>query len=282
MDYKQSQRKWKALQGLSRHMWDINQKNRSNAATYKRMMKFADPVGGQRAPARSNPKNGSWVKAPRPTKADKQLATRGWVKKTLALDHVGKEVTANVAGATAGSLVFFRLGKNIDKGNDQADRKGSVINMLGLRFFGSVQISIPVSSPIRFRYILAQDKTPGRTITEAFFSSTADSRDPIDFPTGATFGTINAIRPINTDRWIVKADWIERLGAGLQTPNYGSSIVFNRYFPINRKFTYNADYLTSAEDLLPCMYMLMFPVTDDGTITQTLDTNYQFEEYFHN
>lgn len=255
--------------------------NATRAMNRTNTTKFA---GGQRAPSRVNAKNGSWVKRGKYRGKDaKTIATRGWVKQTLALDNVRKEVTANATTVTSGAPpVFFRMGKNIDKGTDQGDRLTSQIFMLGFRVFGSYKNVGPQPSS-RLRCLILQDKTPMRTLTEAFFSTNGDSREPVDFPLSPTsMDPVNALRPINTDRWIVKADWVEHLtpDKASTNPNLPTCLLFNRYFKINKKLTFNPGYNTETTDLLPTIYFVYFQVEDNGGVTTVNDLNLQFEEYF--
>lgn len=244
-------------------------------------------AGGRRKPFRVNAKNGSWVYAGKfRSKDDKKVATRGYVKKKLALDNIGKEVTSNTATATAGDFVAYRIGKNIDVGNAQGGRTNAQIQLLGFRFFGSITRDFAnLNSPCRYRFLIMQDKTPERPILEAFFSTTQDQREPVDFPDTTnpavtSVDCINAVRPINKDRWVVLYDWVERLGAGTQAPNSDFSVVFNRYFKINKKLVYNPSYNTSGYDLTPNLYLIYFPLADSGNISDVFNTNFQFEEYF--
>lgn len=241
--------------------------------------------GGQRPPARVNAKNGSWYKAGKYRGKDaKKTATRGWVKQTLALDNIRKEVTVNNTSVVSGAPpVFFRFGKNIDKGTDQGDRLTAQVLMLGFRVFGSYRNIGPKEST-RLRCLILQDKTPMRTTTEAFYSTNSDSREPVDFPVTpppTSMDPINAVRPINTDRWIVLKDWVEHLNP--DPSNFSGNptcLVFNRYFKINKKLTFNPGYNTETVDLLPTIYFVYFQVSDDGGITTSNFINLQFEEYF--
>lgn len=239
-------------------------------------------AGGVRAPSRVNAKNGSWVKWSAKGKDANIVATRGWVKKTLALDNVRKEVTTNTTSLTsAAPPVFFRLGKNVDKGIDQGDRLSSKTHLLGFRLFGSLTKFGPVP-PLRVRFLIMQDKTPMRTTTEAFYSTVGDSREPVDFPlTPTSMDSINAIRPINTDRWIVLKDWVEFLNPdGSVGSGHPCTLLFNRYFKMNKKFTYNPGYNTETTDLTPTIYLVYYQLSDAGDITSTSTVNFQFEEYF--
>lgn len=269
---------------LWHHLQAIEQKRASNRSTYRRLMRFyTGNAGGRRAPYRVNIKrNAAWVPTGRRyySKDDRKLATRGYVKQKLDLDNVGKEVTFNTSGITSGSSpVTYRLCKNIDQGTAQAGRSGAIVKLLGFRVFGSIRLDLPAAEPVHYRFLLVRDKTPGRSITEAFFTTNGDSRDPLDFPTG-TGGPITAVRPLNTDRWHVYADWVERLGAGDQTPNNGSCITFNRYFPLNEKIAFNPSYNTVSYDVTPSIYFMYFTVADGGATTVTCTQSMQFEEYF--
>lgn len=246
--------------------------------------KSSNKAGGQSKPYRVNERSSAWTKGFRGSNcgADcSKLATRGYVKNALQIQNIGKEVTANSANILCGSLVDYRLGKNIDKGTDSGDRQRGTITLIGFRFFGSLTLNSTGPSPTRFRFLIVRDKTPGRPIREALFSTITDSRQPVDFVTGTTTQPINAVRPINPDRFVVMHDWVERLSLdNAQEPNYGRSIVFNRYFKINKKLSYNAGYLTDDKQLTPALHLLYFPVADNGNASTSVDTNFQFEEFF--
>lgn len=247
-------------------------------------------AGGMAAPHRVNERNSAWKRTFRGSscgKDCKKVATRGYVKQALLNKNVGKEVTANSGTLTCGTLVDYRMCKNIDKGVDEGDRQRSTITFLGFRFFGSLTLNQTALTPVRVRFILVQDKTPQKPIREGFFSTISDARTPVDFVDGTTTAPINAVRPINPDRFVVKHDWVERLGGPDPTtnvngnePNYGRSVVFNRYFKINRKISFNADYLTDATELTPSYHLIYFPLNDFATDTTTVAFNFQFEEFF--
>lgn len=275
MDYKQSQRKWKAAQGLARHMWDINKKNTSNAATYKRLSKFRTQM-----PYRVNEKRADTLKGSKCGKDCNKLATRGYVKQALEKVNLGKEVTADSTGLTCGALVDYRLCKNIDKGVDAGDRQRGSVTLRGFRMFGTLTASATSTYPISVRFILLQDKTPNRPIREAFFSTISDSRIPVNFVDGTTVAPINLVRPLNSDRFVVKEDWVERVSNKIDLSGADHMVTFNRLFKFDRKITFGPLYNTAAEDLLPSYHLVYYPIHDNGSATDTVGYHYQYEEYF--
>jgi len=208
-----------------------------------------------------------------------KVATRGYVKKALEKNNIGKEVTTNNGNQAAGTLVDYRLCKNIDKGDDSGDRTRGTIQLLGFRVFGSLY-QTGVTSSVSMRFLLVQDKTPGRLIREALFSTISDARTPVDFVDGTTLAPINVVRPINTDRFTVLHDWVERMTPDSSTEGLGRLKTFNRFFKLNKKITFNANYNTSEAELLPSYHLLYYPIADSGLATTTVERNLQFEEYF--
>lgn len=211
------------------------------------------------------------------------LATKAYVKKAIETHTVGCEVTKNATSYQTGHLYEYSLGKNIDKGNDSGDRQKNVITLLGFRFFGSMRNASPVSHPpITCRFVIAIDKTPARLVREAVFTTISDSAHPVDFVDGTTSAIINRVRPINKDRYTVLYDWCEQVGSSSDSNRINSyTTTWNRYFKLNKKLHYNANYATSDAEITPHIRMMWWPLSDDGTSTaNALAVNFQFEEHF--
>lgn len=175
-------------------------------------------------------------------KAGKQVATKAYVKKALQQEDVGTEVIAISTNYSCGSLVDYRLGKNIDKGNDSGDRKGSNIYLKSFRVFGTFRWNIASTgnpSGCHARLLIVHDKTPLLSEVEAMFTTISDANAPVSFinipDTEASTEPINIVRPINKNRYTVLHEVVYEMG-DLGTNGSGgppSLKIFDETFKIN-------------------------------------------------
>lgn len=223
-------------------------------------------------------------------KAGKEVATKAYVKKALQAEDVGTEVTAISTSYSCGSLIDYRIGKNIDKGNDSGDRKGMNIFIKTFRIFGSFKWDIASTgnpSGCHARILIVHDKTPLRAPGEAFFSTISDANAPVNFVNvpnaGATTEPINIVRPINTNRYTVLHERVYELG-DKATNGYGVTPnlkLFDEKFKIDRKLTYTPEYNTAGTGITPCIRMFLFFIRDNGgEANGAIETNWQLEEHF--
>lgn len=224
-----------------------------------------------------------------PSKASKEVATKGYVKKALEREDVGIEVTAVSGAYSPGSLVDYRLGKNIDKGTDSGDRKGKNIYLKNLRMFGTFtynNASAGTPTGCFARLIIVVDRQPLRLPEEAMFSTISDSNTPVDYvnlpTTPATLAPINIVRPLNPSRYTVLHEVVYRMCDPAVNGNGQSNIkVFDETFKINRNLTYTPEYNTAGTGITPCLKFLLFFCRESGSgATNGIDFNYQIEEHF--
>lgn len=215
----------------------------------------------------------------------RKLATKGDIAQVqrMALGPTQQDFSSSTTTLDQNVLYSYQIGHGIPTGTGPSEKTGDTFHLKGFR----AQIWLENTFTGRCQFVtfaLCEAKTSKAQADGTRFFSQAGTGEDVNF-SSLNWTNIKAINPIASTHYRVHWRHTFRLDGTTSGVGSGGRVLFNKYFPINKRIRYDEDTpATMTEfDLTPRMYLFYWVTEDSATpATDTVESVIYFREYWKN